>query len=572
MTEHATSARQPSAIDAIAEDYVARVAEMSPQFAATAGLPGERGHLDRYSPEALEESAQLTRNTLATLEGAEPVDDVDAVTLAAMRERLGLDLELSEAGEYLRELNNIASPVQGVRDHFDLLPTATEQDWADFASSLREVPRALGEYMESLRLAASRGDVAARRQVQAGAGQAGDQAGESSSFVGLTADALAGKPVTDDGAPLPEGLREDLAAAVSAARQAYGELGEFLNSELLPQAGERDGVGLERYERFSRLFLGARVDLDETYEWGRARLADIDARQRAIAEELYGPGVSVREAMAKLDADPARMLHGTEALQAWMQETSDAALRAVDGTHFVIPQALHTLECRIAPSSTGGIYYTGPSDDFSRPGRMWWSVPEGTTTFSTWQEKTTVYHEGIPGHHLQVGLQTYARDELNSWRRLMCWTSGHGEGWALYSEQLMADLGFHSDPGDMMGMLDGQRLRAARVVLDIGVHLGKERPAELASLPGVGEGVWDYDSAWAFLRENVAMSEGFLRFELDRYLGWPGQAPSYAVGQRLWERARDRAVAGGSSLKDFHMRALRLGSVGLDVLDEALAG
>ena len=254
-----------------------------------------------------------------------------------------------------------------------------------------------------------------------------------------------------------------------------------------------------------------------------------------------------------------------------MQQTSDTAIEALDRVHFDIPQPLRTLECRIAPSQTGGIYYTPPTDDFSRPGRMWWSVPEGTSDFVTWQERTTVYHEGVPGHHLQCGMQVYLRDELNTWRRLVSWVSGHGEGWALYAEQLMADLGFHEDPGDRMGVLDSQRLRAARVVVDIDVHLSKPRPAELATLPGVGEGRWDYQSAWAFLRHNVAMPEPNLRFELDRYLGWPGQAPSYAVGQRLWEQARDQALAAGSSLKDFHTRALRLGSLGLDVLRQTLA-
>ena len=86
----------------------------------------------------------------------------------------------------------------------------------------------------------------------------------------------------------------------------------------MPAAGRADAVGRERYERFSREFLGAVVDLDETYEWGRERLAAIDAEQRAIAERLYGPGVGVREALDRLDADPARTVHGTAALQKWM--------------------------------------------------------------------------------------------------------------------------------------------------------------------------------------------------------------------------------------------------------------
>lgn len=558
--------RQPTAVDAVAERYVSHLTDLSPQFAATNGLPGTRGALDHYNPQAHDAMADLARTTLAELDATEPVDSVDQVTVSAMRERLGLDLEMHEAGEDLRALDNIASPIQDLRDLFDILPTATQADWADFASCLRQVPRALSEYADSLRLAASRGQVAARRQVEACISQAHDQAGESSSYLGLIAAAQ-----TADGAALPDSLVAELREAVATAQAGYAQVADVLSAEILPLAGDTDGVGRERYQRFSRQFLGATVDLDETYEWGRERLAAIDAEQRRIAAELYGPGTDVREAMRRLDADPARQLHGTDALQRWMQETSDTAISALDGTHFDIPEPLRRLECCIAPSQTGGIYYTGPSDDFSRPGRMWWSVPEGTETFSTWQERTTVFHEGVPGHHLQVGMQTYLRDELNTWRRLACWVSGHGEGWALYAEQLMANLGFQDDPGDRMGVLDSQRLRAARVVLDIGVHLGKERPAELAALPGVGEGTWDYDSAWAFLRHNVAMSEGFLRFELDRYLGWPGQAPSYAVGQRLWEQVRDEARGRGVSLKDFHMRALRLGSVGLDTLREALA-
>ena len=114
-------------------------------------------------------------------------------------------------------------------------------------------------------------------------------------------------------------------------------------------------------------------------------------------------------------------------------------------------------------------------------------------------------------------------------------------------------------------MLDSQRLRAARVVLDIGVHLGKRCP------DAWGGGTWNAEKAWPFLKANVNMAEGFVRFELDRYLGWPGQAPSYKVGQRLWEQARDEAARrDGFDIKDFHRRALDLGSVGLDVLRDAL--
>lgn len=150
---------------------------------------------------------------------------------------------------------------------------------------------------------------------------------------------------------------------------------------------------------------------------------------------------------------------------------------------------------------------------------------------------------------------------------MMCWVSGHGEGWALYAEQLMAEFGFLDDPGNRMGMLAAQSLRAARVVIDIGVHCELPAPDE------VGGGDWTYDKAWAYLTAHAFESEAMLRFELTRYLGWPGQAPSYKVGQRLWLELRDevRTIEGDAfSLKDFHKRALDVGSVGLDVLRDAV--
>ena len=316
----------------------------------------------------------------------------------------------------------------------------------------------------------------------------------------------------------------------------------------------------------SRRFLGATIDLDETYEWGTEELARMVDEQTRIAHEIL-PGASVAEAIAHLEKDESRKLHGRDALKAWMQQLSDTAVDELSRTHFDIPEPVKALECMIAPTPGGAIYYTGPTDDFSRPGRMWWSIPEGVDSFDTWRETTTVYHEGVPGHHLQIGQAVYNRAELNSWRHLLAGTSGHAEGWALYAERLMEELGYLDDPADRLGMLDGQRMRAARVVLDIGVHLGKKHPTTGRA--------WTSDDAFTFMRSNVNMNDGFVQFEVNRYLGWPGQAPSYKVGQRIWEQIRDEyKVRQGAaySNKAFHKKALDLGGVGLDTLKSALLG
>jgi uncharacterized protein (DUF885 family) len=569
MTDTTRPTRTPSAIDAIADAYVRTYARLNPLAATAMGLAGYDHLMTDFSPAGHEALAQAARDVLAELETAEPVDDVDRVTVAAMRERIGLELELHAADEFLGQLNNIASPVQELRDIFDLMPTDTPEQWGSIAARLEALPTAAAGVVESLRLAASRGRVASRRQVDECVRQAEELAGPESFFTSFVrGEAVeAALATADDAAELGSRLE----AGAAAARAAYADIAAFLRDELAPLAPTEDAFGRERYQLWSRYFLGATVDLEETYAWGLAELDRVVAEQEAVAAQIAGEGATVEQAVEALDADPARKLEGTEALQAWMQETADAAIAALDGVHFDIPEPLHTLECRIAPTQTGGIYYTGPSDDFSRPGRMWWSVPPGVTTFNTWREKTTVYHEGVPGHHLQVAQAVYERETLNSWRRLACWVSGHGEGWALYAERLMADLGFLDDPGDRLGMLDGQRMRAARVVFDIGVHLGLPCPERW------GGGTWDADKAFEFLKANVNMPEGFVRFEWNRYLGWAGQAPSYKIGQRLWEGARDEALAALTAqgaepdLKEFHARALALGSVGLDVLREALA-
>ena len=552
--------RRPTAVDAVAETYVDAVVAASPIEATHLGIRGHDHELDDLSPDAYAAQSDLARETLRRLDAVEPADDVDRVTVAAMRERLGLVVETHEAGHDTMALNVIASPLQSVRDVLDLMPTATQDDWATIAARLSQVPRALEQWTSTLRESADRGQVTARRQVVEGAAQCDAFTAPDGFFATFLATAR-----TAD-APLDDAVRADLGRGVEAAATAYRRLAADLRSDLLDRAPESDAVGRERYQLASRSFLGTTVDLEETYAWGLEELARITADMQATAQRIR-PGASVTEAIHHLDGDPAYRLHGTDALQAWMQERADEVITAMSGTHFDIPEQVRTIEARIAPTHTGGIYYTGPSDDFTRPGRMWWSVPEGVTEFSTWRELTTVYHEGVPGHHLQVG-QTVCRNELlNRWRRQLCWVSGHGEGWALYAERLMADLGWMDDPGNYLGLLDGQSLRAARVVLDIGVHCGFDAPAE------VGGGAWTYDKAWAFLTAHAHEGEQMLRFELSRYLGWPGQAPSYKIGERLWLQLRDDAArrdGDALSLKDFHRRALDVGSVGLDVLREAV--
>ena len=556
-----TSTQRPqTAIDQVAEAWVDTLVEQMPEIGTYVGRAAANDRHADQSPAGHDALAAAARGTVAALAALEPVDEVDVVTKTDLSSDLSLMLEQYDARVHLRDLNVIESPAQQLRSVYDLMPKDTEEDWATIARRMRALPEAVDGYVETLREGIREGVMPARRQVTEVITQIARYTDGDGFFATFAAEA---SPAEGE---LPAALRRELGANADAARGAYDRLAQFLRGELAPVAGERDGVGRDMYALASRRFLGATVDLDETYEWGIEELARMVAEQEAIANEIK-PGASVLEAIEFLENDASRKLHGTEALQRWMQETSDRAVAGLAATHFDIPEEIRTLECLIAPTQEGGIYYTGPSEDFSRPGRMWWSVPEGVTEFDTWRELTTVYHEGVPGHHLQIGQATANRAQLNSWRRLLAGSSGHAEGWALYAERLMEQLGYLDDPADRLGMLDGQRMRAARVVLDIGVHLGKPRLD--------GEGIWDAHTALEFMMGNVNMPEAFVRYEVNRYLGWPGQAPSYKVGQRLWENVRDEVQAregAAFDIKAFHKRALDLGGVGLDTLRATLLG
>ena len=547
-------------IDDIAADYVERAAALDPCYATSAGIGGHDHELADLGADGFAGRAGLDRSTFAAIDAAEAPQPREQVARAAMAERLALAVECYDAGDTTSELNTITSWVQRVREVFDLMPTDGEEAAANIANRMAAVPRAYRQLSVTLLEAARDGRCAARRQVEEAAGQCAAWARPGDSFYSGLAGRLTG---------VPDSLRAELGVAARAATAATAELGAFLGRELMPLARAKDACGPEVYDRASRYFLGAAVDLREAYAWSWEELARLRAEMMRVSNQVR-PGATVAEVVAILDEDPARRVEGRENFRAWMQELAERTISELHPMHFDIPAPAHRIEAVIAPTSDGGMYYTEPSEDWSRPGRMCWSVPDGVETFSTWKEVSVVYHEGVPGHHLQISHAMADRENLNRWQR-MSFVSGHGEGWALYAERLMGELGYLDDPGAYLGMLDSQQLLAAQVALDIGVHLELDVPRGTGWREGER---WNAEIAWEFLRAHSSWDERQLRSELRRCLGLPGQAPSYKLGERIWLQAREDAMAragGAFSLKDFHAKALSLGAMGLDPLREALA-
>jgi len=548
-------------VDTISETFVEEYAALDPVTATHLGLAGHDDRLTDLSPDGFAAREALARDALAAATAATPVDEREAVARDAFRERLGLETDRVDAGLSRSDFSVISSGLHDIRQVFDLMPTEGEEAWTAIDARLSAVPAALQDYRVTLVEEAARGRVAAARQYAEVAEQVrGWTGGGGDFFAGLVARSGV------DGA-----LRRQLDRHAAQATRAFADFGLFLEDEMEPRGRDREAVGREHYALASRYFLGAEVDLEQTYLWGWEELKRLADDMAATADRIL-PGAGVAEAVAFLDADPTRRIHGREAFREWMQELADRTIDELAGHHFDIPDPIRRIECRLAPTNDGGIYYTGPSEDFTRPGRMWWSVPDGIDDFSPWREVTTVFHEGVPGHHLQIGQTAYRADVLNRWQRLMCWVSGHGEGWALYAERLMDELGHLADPADRLGMLDGQSFRAARVIVDIGMHLELRIPVDNPFGFHPGE-TWTPALGREFMGQHCQMEAAIIDFEVKRYLGWPGQAPSYKVGERIWLEARDEARARQGpafDLKAFHRAALDLGSLGLDPLRTAL--
>jgi uncharacterized protein (DUF885 family) len=530
----------------LCEDYVSRSAALDPVTAGLAGVTAAFGAGTDYGPDGVAARADLIAGTLAALRPMTVTSDADRLAAGFLRERLEAELAWHQMNEPLRLLRAPIGLISSIRDSVELLPRDGDEAWRNIAARLAAVPAMLASWRASLDAGLARGLPAARRQAVEAAVDADRCAGAHDALV----------------ASYGEGpLAAELAAAAARAYQGYAEIARYLREDYAPRATEADAVGAERYAVAARLSLGADIDLKEAYEWGWAELRRIQGEMTAEANTI-SPGAGVAEASAILNE--SAFVVGEDAYLAWLQDRHDRAIEQLDGVHFDIAAPLRRIEVVLARSSTSGAaYYTPPSEDLIRPGRTWWSLarrdPQGR--FRIWSELSTVFHEGVPGHHLQVGATVTAGERLSRFAKTN-FVSGHGEGWALYAERLADELGWFTEPGTRLGMLGSSALRAARVVIDIGVHL---------DLPLPDGSRWTFEKATEVLSTSRRGEPYRIRAEVVRYFGWPGQAISYKLGERAWLAARQEAMRQpGFDLKRWHTAALSLGPVGLADLATAL--
>ena len=533
-----------SAIFELSDKYVDQAAAMSPMESTMLGLTTDQDKLDDFSLEAAQLRADLDRATLSALMALTPNDEIDRISQCVMQERLESALLLHESKEGFILWNVLTSPPSDIRSIFELMPRERAEDFSNIASRLAGVAAAHSSWVSTISTLAQEGLTTAQRQVRGVISQLDDYAAGGYAEMAKNFD--------------PQRSYPELHAKALLAQESCAQTAAYLRDEYLPLANPNDAVGADRYAIWSRYFTGAELDLRATYEWGVQDLKAINDRMWRVAAKIKPDAQSLREVADFLDQDPQYLVKGKDEIIRRLQEFTDAAIARMDGEYFEIDDRIKICEARLAPEgSASAPYYNAPSEDLSRPGTTW--LPTlGKDEFPWWGLVTTWYHEAVPGHHLQCATVTIENDRLSRFQRNEAWISGYGEGWALYAERFMDELGAFDEPGIEMGYLSGQALRAARIVVDIGMHLG------YTDSNGV---IWNADSSRELLNKFALLDEEHSISETDRYLGWPGQAISYKVGERVWMQAREDAKARlGSefSLKKFHTYALKIGPMGLD--------
>jgi uncharacterized protein (DUF885 family) len=546
----------PSPVFGVADRFVRRWAELEPTQGLIYGLAGTPGRLSDWSPQGRARVADALRHGLAELDRAPLRDGADRRAAAVMGDRLKVWLASATAQDWARELDaGFLAPPAMDRMALATARLADADDAEVLASRLSGVPAGMQGYAVALQVGLDEGrpgaGVLAQRLVAMLRASARADGGY---FYGLAAKAAALAGIDTHTARLLE-------EAGRAADGAYDQLADWLEDEYLPRAAPDPAVGPERYERALQDHLGLAADPLELAAWGWEELDRLEQEMRREAAAGW-PGVPLAEVLDRLDHDLGQpSAAGPAELLDWLGRLDQQVARRL-GEEFEIPPQLRVLRHELAPpGSAAGAYYLPPTEDGARPGVVVWTVPAGRVPLWRWQ--TFSHHEGMPGHHLELGGVRFLAAPLSRFQTALGEISGYSEGWGLYAERFMDELGAFDRPATRLGFLISQTFRAIRVGVDTGLHLGLRVPASLAD-PTAGQ-VITPEVAVELLVRHGWQTQDFARSEVLRYLGCPGQAVAYKLGEREWLRVRAQARLRipGLTNRQFHTAALRLGPLPL---------
>lgn len=546
-------------IRAIADEYWEARLEASPLFAS---FLGDHRYDDRADDLSAEEERRLRSVWVGLRERADAVDgdngELDE-TDRASRDLLVQELDDTVRAIDLRLAELTSDQMQGI--HADLLITASqlqapEPEHATMAlERARQFGRMLDQASERYREGLAAGRTPARINVERSINQVDGYLAsplESDPFANLAG------PEGWDGLEVWRGQLTDIVR--DDLRPAFARYRDALRDELLPAARPDDRPGLrwlddgaELYQALIELHTGLPLAPDELHAIGMAEATEaLPSEYAEVGGREFGTS-ELPEIFGRLLDDPGLRYGDADQIMSHATECLEAARAAMGDWFGILPQAACVLKPvpEYLAADSPAAYYSPPAPDGSRPGEYFVNLHEPTKRGRA-ETASIAYHEAIPGHHLQLAIAS-ERTDLPAFRRLSWGQTAFVEGWALYTERLADEMGLYQSDLDRLGMLASDSWRACRLVVDTGLH-------------AMG---WTRQQAIDFMNANAPVSREEIVVEVDRYIGMPGQALAYKVGQREILRLRDgarRALGSAFDVKAFHDTVLGAATISLRVL------
>lgn len=546
-------------IFALAEEFTKDLLGRSPELSTIVGEHGKDNLLDDYSYSAINEELVFRKDYLAKFSKLKPTNPADTLAKEVIISDLNLSISNLSNDNKTLAIGIFNSPMSKIIEIFSYMEYNDKRDYERFLGRLEAIPEALDSWEKTLIKLQNDGVVNSKRNNY-------ELMQQSSNIVEEHVyEQLVSEKIKSAKIKLDSKMVTKLRKAAQGASQAHKELAISIRRDLINKAREEDGVGKTAYSFHAEEYTYKGINLQELYDSQLKEVAEIEAEMRKTAEEILPNYSSFEEVITHLNNDPEYRINSKEKLTTKIQGFTDEAFTSLNGSQFTIPKELEKLHIFINEGThSSAPYYIPPSEDFSRAGALYIPTMGSKTEFTVWRQLVISYHEGVPGHHLQRGLQMLHGERFTRYQKAIASHASYEEGWALYSEKLMADLGYFYDPGYRFGYLQARMLRSARVLIDIGLHTGMVNPN--------GE-KWDYWNAIDFLTQKALLEKQYAANEVNRYLSDPGQAISYKVGELTWIELRNTyfsQLGDKADVKAFHAAGLSLGSVPLAVFKKEM--
>jgi len=539
-------------IDAIADEYLAAVLEFHPELGTLYSVPGARhDRLTDNSLQALDAWQAREDAWFAELNAIDrPVDagSRDWVTYGIVHDALEGAIGTRICRSELWRASSATAWYTEMPLVFEIQPVDTPELQRQALDRLGTLPRYIDTEIANLRLGLDLGYSAPRVTVVPAVDEVRALQAEGSP--------LLSPAVRANNPEFTAAVRQLFDAELVPAVERFAQ---FLEEEYLPRARLEIGLGANPlgdacYPALVRYFSTIGPSAAEIHQLGLEQIAGIRAEMQEIIDENF-PGATIEKFLRDLNTDPRYTFRSEEDVLQYSVEALARAKAKMPEAFGHLPRADVLIKPYPAYRGTATGEYQSSSADGTRPGIYFIAVTDPTHRSRAIQE-SVLHHETYPGHHLQGAIALELGDSVHPVARYL-WNSGYGEGWALYAERLADELRLYSGPLDRMGMLSDQAARAARLVVDSGIHTMH----------------WTRQQAVDYMLDNTAWPEVDIQSEVNRYISWPGQAPAYMLGMLEFRRLRNLAeteLGGDFDLRAFHDRVLQYGSITLPMLDASV--